>query len=252
MRRPLLALAAVLIAAPACAHDLWITLSSGRTVPQIHLHYGHPDDLARPQADKLVAMTVSDARGTRAIAPAFSESAAGPILVSEPLPGLAGTIVAARYDNGFWTKAPDGSFRNTTKRLLPGAAETIASVKFAKLVTGAEAPYAEPVGHELEIVPLDDPSATEPGGTLRVKVLFRGAPVAGARILRSDGEAVPHDRLLAFTTDAAGIAAVQIEKAGGEILSVSPRIAPSATPDLADADTFSATLSYVVEAPRTN
>lgn len=253
MRRSLIALAATaLIAGPAYAHDIWITLSSGAVAPQIHLHYGHPGDLQRPQADKLAGMTIGDAKGTRALDPKFTADASEPILVSEPVPGLAAAVVAARYDNGFWVKMPDGSYRNTTRRLLPGAGEAIASVKFAKLVAGAGAPYAEPVGHELEIVPLDDPSATKPGGTLRVKVLFRGVPVAGVKVARSDGEAVPQDKLPVFTTDAAGIASIPIEKAGGEVLSVSRRIAPSAMPGLADADTFSATLAYLVEAPRTN
>lgn len=254
MRRflPALGFAACLLAGPARAHDLWITLSSGAVVPQVHLHYGHPDDLQAPQADKLVEMTVSDAKGTRAIEPKFLASAAAPILVSDPVPGLAGALVAARYDNGFWVKAADGSYRNTTRRLLPSATEAISSVKFAKFVSGDGAPFARPLGHELELVPLDDPSKAKPGGTLRVRVLFRGAPVAGATVVRSDGEIVPQDKLPAFTTDASGTAVIPIEKAGGEVLSVSRRIVPSAVPAMADADLISATLAYAVEPVRTN
>lgn len=253
MRRTLLALTtAALLGTPASAHDLWITLSNGQTVPQVHIHYGHPDDLQAPQADKLVEMTLSDERGTRAVSPKLSASRTAPVLVSEPVPGAASALVAARYDNGFWVKGSDGEYRNTTRRLLPEASEAITSVKFAKLVAGQGAPFAAPVGHELEIVPLDDPSTVKPGGSLRVKVLFRGSPVVGAKVVRSDGEVVAQDKLPVVSTDGSGIATLPIQKPGGEVLSVSRRVAPSAVPGLADADLFSATLAYAVETPRTN
>lgn len=248
-----LAAATVLAAGPAAAHDIWMTLSSGQVVPQVHVHYGHPDDLQMPQADKLVDLSATDAAGTRALAPKLQPSRTAPVLVSEPVPGLGAAMLAARYDNGFWVKAPDGEYRNTTRRMVPNAGEAITSVKFAKLLAGPGAPWAAPVGHELEIVPVDDPMSVKAGGMLRVKVLFRGEPVANAAVVRSDGETViAQDRLPTFRSDAAGIAAIPIEKAGGEVLSVTRRVSPSAVPALADADTFSATLAFTLDQPRTN
>jgi len=41
-----------------------------------------------------------------------------------------------------------------------------------------------PVGAPLELVPLEDPTAVKPGGTLAVRVLLRGAPVAGLPVGR--------------------------------------------------------------------
>lgn len=244
---------ASLAAGPAAAHDVWMTLSSGEVVPQIHIHYGHPDDLQMPQADKLVDLSATDRAGTRVLTPRLAASRSAPVLVSEPVPGLGATLLAARYDNGFWVKAPDGEYRNTTRRMVPNAGEAITSVKFAKLLAGPGAPWAAPVGHELEIVPVDDPLSVKAGGTLRVKVLFRGEPVANATVTRSDGETVvAQDKLPVFRSDAAGIAAIAIEKASGEVLSVTRRVSPSAVPALADADTFSATLAFTLDQPRTN
>lgn len=241
------------LAGPAAAHDIWLTLPSGAIVPQIHVHYGHPDDLGMPQTDKLVEMTSTTSAGTQAIATKFVQSPGEPVLVSGPLQGVSGTILAARYDNGFWVKGPDGGYRNTTRRFLPGATEAITSVKFAKLVSGPGAPFAAALGHELEIVPLDDPAALKPGGTLRVKVVFRGQPVSGANVVRSDGETpVAQDKLAVFRSDADGVATIPIERPGAEVLSVSRRVSPSAIPSLADADTFSATLAFTLDAPRTN
>lgn len=242
-----------LAAGPAAAHDVWLTLSSGALVPQIHVHYGHPDDLQMPQIDKVVDLTAVTAAGSRTVAAKLAPSATAPILVSEPVPGAASAMIAARYDNGFWVKAPDGEYRNTTRRFVPGASEAITSVKFAKLIAGPGAPWAAAIGHELEIVPLEDPMSVKPGGTLRVKVLFHGQPVAGASVVRGDGETVvAQGKLPTVTSDAAGIATIPIDKAGGEVLSVSRRVTPSATPSLADADTFSATLAFSLDAARTN
>jgi len=39
----------------------------------------------------------------------------------------------------------------------------------------------------LELIPLDDPSAIRPGTSLRLRVLFRGSPLAGAQVDRDEG-----------------------------------------------------------------
>lgn len=242
-----------LLAGPACAHDVWLTLSSGAAMPQIHVHYGHPDDLQMPQVDKVVDLSATSTAGTSAIVTRLAPSAAEPVLVSAAVAGASGAVISARYDNGFWVKAPDGEYRNTTRRFVPGATEAITSVKFAKLIAGPGAPWAAAIGHDLEIVPLTDPMAVKPGGSLQVRVMFHGQPVVGASVMRSDGTTVTaQDKLPSFTSDAAGIATIAIEKSGAEVLSVSRRIKPSAVPTLADADTFSATLAFDLDTPRTN
>ncbi|MDW3538399.1 hypothetical protein NQ283_29385, partial [Escherichia coli] len=65
------------------------------------------------------------------------------ILVVETRPFADDThmLLAARYDNGFWVKLPDGSYRNATRRLVPDAADSMWSVKFAKALTGSGAPW---------------------------------------------------------------------------------------------------------------
>lgn len=61
---------------------------------------------------------------------------------------------------------------------------TMKAQKFAKTIVeiGQAGPraFARTAGHGLEIVPLSDPRALHPGGQLSVRLLFRGAPVAGA------------------------------------------------------------------------
>lgn len=253
-RLTLAALAAsTCLAGPALAHDVWLTLSHGSVVPRLHVHYGHPDDLQMPQVDKVVELSATSAEGARVLTTRLTPSPTAPILTSEPVPGAGSALISARYDNGFWVKAPDGEYRNTTRRFVPGATEAITSVKFAKLIAGQGAPWATAVGHDLEIVPMQDPLAVKPGGSLQVKVLFHGQPVAGASVVRSDGETlIAQDKLPTVTTDANGVADIPVEKPGGEVLTVSRRVSPSVTPALADADTYSATLAFMLDTPRTN
>lgn len=225
---------------------------SGALVPQIDVHYGHPDDLQMPQVDKVVDLRTDTSAGSRTVAAKRTPSPTAPILASDPVAGLDGAVVSARYDNGFWVQSPDGEYRNTTRRFVPDTKEAITSVKFAKLIAGPGAPWAAAIGHELEIVPLDDPSAVKPGGSLRVKVLFRGQPVTDASVVQADGETgIAQDRLATFRTDGSGVATIPMAKAGGEVLTVSRRVTPSTSPTLADADIFSATLAFTLALPRT-
>ena len=66
----------------------------------------------------------------------------------------------------------------------------------------------KPIGHTLEIVPLTNPFALEPGEKLEVSVLWRGRPLAGALVhasaLGDEAETV------SYTTDADGRAMVSV------------------------------------------
>jgi uncharacterized GH25 family protein len=80
---------------------------------------------------------------------------------------------------------------------------------------------------------------------LRVRVLFRGQPLAGAEVERGDGlTPVKEDELPRFKTDADGVATIPLPKAGPVLLAIDHRVAPSDTPDLAAADLYNATLSF--------
>lgn len=72
----------------------------------------------------------------------------------------------------------------------------------------------EPVGHRLEVVPLEDPSTLTPGDTLGVEVRFEGKPLAGLTV--NAGWAGQPDSTHAFTTvaDPAGRVRVPISTAG--------------------------------------
>ena len=97
------------------------------------------------------------------------------------------------------------------------------------------------------LVPLADPATARPGETLRVRVLFRGQPLAGAEVERGDGlTPVKEDELPRFKTDADGVATIPLPKAGPVLLAIDHRVAPSETPDLAAVDLYNATLWFAL------
>lgn len=125
--------------------------------------------------------------------------------------------------------------------------------KSAKALLTAGKPGAgfdRPLGHALEIVPLDNPALLKPGDTLRLRVLFRGAPLRGAlvnvRWLYEDGRM---GSMAAGPTDARGLAVVRIEAAGKWKLHTL-RLVRRLDRREADWDTYSASLTFATAVER--
>jgi nickel transport protein len=78
-------------------------------------------------------------------------------------------------------------------------------------------------------------------------VLFRGSPLSNAAAERSDGiTPLKEEDLPRFITDEDGVATIPIAGAGPHILAVDYKVAPSKTPDLAEADRYTATFSFTI------
>jgi nickel transport protein len=234
----------------ASAHDIWITTTGPAAARRAIINYGHPYDRAPTVADKIIDIFAITADGRHPLIKGLTTTRDGQWFVVETTPfGDDGhTLLAVRYDNGYWIKTADG-YRNATKREVPDGLDGLWSMKFGKALTGAGAPWDKVLGHELEIIPLADPLTVGPGGTLRLRVLFRGKPLANGKVERGDGlTPVPENDIPRFTTDADGIAAVPIVKTGPMQLVIDHAVAPSAMPDLATKDMFNATLWYVIPA----
>lgn len=233
--------------ASASAHDVWLTFSGPASARRAIVNYGHPDDRPPAFADKVVDLFMITPKGRSSLLDGLAIASDKGIQIArtKPFDDAGHTLLAARYDNGFWVRTTDGLYRNATRRLVPDAAESFWSGKFAKAITGADAPWQEVLGHDLELVPLTDPAKARPGEALKVKVLFRGKPLAGAEVERGDGKtAVAEKDIPKFKTDAEGVAAVTIVKPGPHLLVIDHRAAPSVTPDQARADLYNATLWF--------
>ncbi|MET7245537.1 DUF4198 domain-containing protein [Methylobacterium sp. EM32] len=256
--QPLLrtALAAALVlgaSRPGAAHELWLTLSTVDQVPQVRVNYGHASKREAPRAPQLidlVALTQDGRTDLRAgLKPAPPDV---PPALLAPLGTKPGrTLVAATYDAGYWTTLRDGTRLNASRRLVTEAREGRWSVKYAKAAFGPGAPWLRVVGHTLEIVPVEVPGPT--AGAIRVRVLFRGAPLPGADLYYGDSGMEPERAgVPAYTTDPEGVATVPIRKAGSQVLTVTQTVSPSATPTLADEDVYTATFAFRLDEPSVN
>ncbi len=119
--------------------------------------------------------------------------------------------------------------------------------KCAKVVfrtgEGGTGGFATPVGQKVEIVPLDDPTTTRPRQTLRVRVLFDGAPLERANLcwdLPGNGT----DFAGCTWTDARGEGLVPIAQAGWMTLRLVHMTRPR-TPEH-EYESFWASCSFVV------
>lgn len=234
----------------ASAHDIWITVEGPASARRAVINYGHPYDRPPTVADKIIDIFAITKSGQQSLIKGLTTTKDGQWFVVETAPFRddGHTLLAVRYDNGYWIETADG-YRNATNREVPDAKDTLWSVKFGKALTGPDAPWDKVLGHELEIVPLADPLKVKPGQTLGLRVLFRGKPLAGGKIERGDGlTAVPEADIPRFTTNSDGVAEVPIVKAGPTQLVIDHDVSPSATPKLAKIDMYNATLWY--EAPQ--
>lgn len=245
------AAAMTLYADAAVAHDVWLTLTGPAASRRVVINYGHPDDRPPPLAEKVLDLLAIRSGGKTSLLQGLGARQEHGTFVVES-GGFADdghVLLAASYDNGYWVKLPGGLYRNVTRRFAPDAVEALWSSKFAKTVTGAGAPWQTVVGHEIEIVPLADPAAVKPGDSLRLRVLFHGKPLAGGEVERGDGTtAIAEKDIPKFSTDADGVAAIPIVKSGPHLLVIDYRVSPSATPDQANEDLYTATLWFSVGA----
>lgn len=243
LRPRLCALALLVVPGLVAAHDLVFLPEANPDAPLV-VRYGHPGDWQPIEAAKLLEVQ-------RALDRALV--AADAIVPTEGWlearwTARGGGLIAGRYDNGFWVERNDGRYVNARRSAVPDAKRALSSFKFAKAWTGAagQGGHDGLVGHALELSLLDDPATVAPGGTLRVQVLWKGQPLAGAQVEIGDGAtARPEAEIPRYAADNEGVATVPIAAWGLHVIGVDHETEPAVSA-LADADRFVATYAFVL------
>lgn len=222
--------AGLFLSLPALAHDAWVEPRDGAWV----VLYGHGDKIEAYAPEKVRALTAADANG--AALTVSLDAAASPLRARV---GGQTALLAVHFDNGYWTKTTEGS-KNLPKNEVPGALGASHSVKFGKTLLAWSVAATRPQGARLEIVPL---AATAPraGGTLPVRVLWDGKPLAGAKLARAG-----HGKEAPVEADAEGRAEVPVA-AGRQMIVVNHKVALQ---NDARADHYSAAANLVFESAR--
>ena len=230
----LLALAGSLLApAAAQAHEIWLARIHGQPT----VMYGHEES----DTDPYDPITISEARAYKngkpeevAIVRHYTQRFA---TLKAEAPGL----LTFTKEGGIWSKTKDGKWHNLAKDQLPNPADAERSMH-ARGFSAAYLNKREPVtklGYELEIVPETNPAKLLPGEKLPVQVLYRGQPLADAKVTSN---AFDHEAQKA-TTDAQGRATLTVARSGLNVISVNHAVAYP-DPKKADKDITLFTLTF--------
>lgn len=228
---PVLAMLLVLVAAPAEAHDFWLAPGEfrpavGAAVPiEIHIgtHYTVETRYPRSRRHALRFEAIGPGEGREGVpgregavpAGRFTPGAAGPWIVVYMSAPSEITLGAAEFERYL---VEEGLAHVAAARKASGATAKPGRERFSRfakalLAAGGRSGPAltRPVGLPFEIVPEADPYTLRPGGTLPVRLLFRGKPLAGARVV---AYVEPGKPAVQVRTDAAGRAALVLHRPG--------------------------------------
>jgi uncharacterized GH25 family protein len=265
-RTALLLALALFTAAPARAHEYWLAPSTWRVGPGETVAFGAQAGVGFAGERKLY----SPERVVRLIARAgreldltpvanagdstwarFAAADAGGLLLAYESNFATLTLDAPEFDRYLADEGLDGPLaaRRAARDAGPGHERYRRCAK-AWLSGSNPSRATRPLGLPLEIVPLAAPGAS---ATLRVRVLFAGRPLAGARLRAWHQPLDParRDSVAARwsgRTDARGEASVAVAEAGEWLLSAVHMI-PSREPTAADWESTWASLTFGRAAP---
>lgn len=245
------ALALLGVAALAEAHDFWLVPNAFTNAPGEQVVIRGQTSSRFPTSESAVA---TDRVASALLLGASSEeriadlSTSGTSLVLRHRPTTPGQRVIAVQLHPRSMRESAASFRRYLE--LEGAPDALARVdregllrgrdsvtrryaKYAKTIVeigtnGARA-FSRTAGHPLEFIPQDDPTGLRVGDTLRVRLVYRGQPLAGIRVhsdvvdstgSRPGGPALGQDAVTApgsttdHVADADGLIRVPVTRAG--------------------------------------
>ena len=218
----------LLLAAPSRAHEFWIEPQQFRAAPgakvPVRLHVGQyfKGNSIPFLSDNYERFYYADARGTEKVRGVLGDDPAVTLTIRAA--GRIWIVLRSTYYDLSYDKP--GEFevflaKEGLEHLVPRGQsaklpvkETYSRCAKSLLLAGPAPPGSAPdraFGLPLELVAESDPYAGKPG-EFRVKLLYRGAPLAGA-LVTAFHKALP-DRRLEARTDASGRARVALDRNG--------------------------------------
>ncbi len=143
----------------------------------------------------------------------------------------SGTYILCGHRKGMiWTKTTQG-WKQDSKRNLTGVISSGMYEKFSKAIISTDREdlaFRKPVGHKLEIVPLDNPNTIQPGKEIRLQVLYNDTPLTTEVYATYDGFST-HPNTYAYysSSDGEGQVAVKITQQGTWMVRVEHEITAS-------------------------
>lgn len=152
------------------------------------------------------------------------------------------TVVAAIMPYGIWSRIGTGEFERKTLEEMPDATLSTKNIKYAVSVQGElTKPIPALAGHDLQIIPMGN-IPTMLGTPMTYQVLYKGKPLAGARVINdlvNDPDATP------LATGADGTVTMPIRNQGLNVISA-VFDGPSDQPKLYHQIEHTATLTFAL------
>jgi uncharacterized GH25 family protein len=208
----ILALAGLLACAQTHAHGIYFAQRAGATT----LVLGHGGDDLGYDAAKVTEFVVIDAQGQAH--EAATELLRRQLSLRRDV-ATAPAAAWARYYGGFHGKDAQGKWHSGPRGQQGEAVQVGEYLKTALAVLRGDFDVRRltPPSDGLAIVPLSQPLALHAGDRLRVRVMFNGKPLAGARVVE-DFVNASHAR--GARTDSRGEASVRVRNQGLNTLAV--------------------------------
>ena len=231
-----LALTGLIAASAASAHAIWFA----QRATQLALIYGlGADDLDSVKRQSMVESIAGYDADWKPVP--TSLRVAGPLLLvdSDSQPA----VVTAVLFNGIWSKTPDGEWVKKGRDEVPNATVSEKNYKYAVRIVGPlNGTIPSLAGQTLQIVPVAAKLPDLMGQPLKLRVLFKGKPVAGAEVLSdwvNDPDAKP------VKTAADGTVTLKVRNQGLNVIAAI-YVGPSDEPTKAERMEHLATLSFVL------
>ena len=253
-----LALAALLtLATIAAAHDTWLQANASivRTGDAVYVelmlgnHGNEHRDFkiaGKPTLDHATVQVVGPDGRAFDLKPSLVDLGYAPkegFFEAKFEPTKPGLYLVAQADDAVMTYAPERIVRSAKTFFL-------AAAKLDQPPADA-AGFDRALGHPLELVPLANPVAPMgPGVPLKVRLLYKGAPLAGERVSfvpRGTTLAAGFDATYERRTDADGVASFEPKEAG-HYLVVAHRDEPTEKGEGYASTKYAATLTVIVPA----
>jgi len=231
------AAAAFGLAAPAAdAHAIWFAQRS----KQLAFIYGvGADDLDSVKRLPLVEKVAGYDAQYKPV-PTKLRPAGPMVMVDSDSPA---TVVTGVMFNGIWAKMPDGEWVKKGKDEAPEATITTKNYKYAVYLNGPlSAPLPSFPDQVVQIVPVDA-IPEKMGQPMKVRVLYKGKPIAGARVI---ADLVNDPDAEKIVTDADGVATIRVRNQGLNVVNAIYD-GPSDEPAKAAKTEHEATLTFVLQ-----
>ena len=206
----------------ASAHDLWLevrdyTPEVGEDIT-LTLGYGHylPAHEFMTHLD-LEEIYMLDNKGKRIGLERYSDVE---FRGEKPLEKEGTYLVVAEKKGGFFTNTTKGYKRGQSKKGLKNVIECSYSKKYSKAIVnvgkGEGKTFSKALGHELEIIPLENPGNLTEKDYFLVKVILKGEPVPYNHVFATYSGFSTEKNTFAYATktNKDGIARIKILKSG--------------------------------------